>query len=464
MSNPLHKIYNTLNDVSIANKMQARIVRFKNLGDRLLDDNISCFYTVNEEYDTCINDPFFLQRSVILSHDQEPLLYHQQKEKWKRWRFNTSPFDDRMIILTSELNSNELKDFCDDFGAIPCHWFSNGVLAHTWYQNSRWDLRLKMQIPRPRLHYKFSSMNRLISHQRSYRPIISKFLADNIDNRHLRLSCMLTDPIQGLTAIENNIPDRYKRAFKNTDFKNPILINVPQEDLELGKDDVIANKSFNYSNQFFDKVFCHIATETLFTESTLHLTEKSLRAFVNQRPMILIGPPHSLEYLRSYGFQTWSNFWDESYDTIEDPWLRLDKIMHIITDLARKSLDEMEDMLDAMQPILLHNYRHFHQDFPDVILDQLMSNFLSAISQSKQKSINGWMYSRIKSLSEARLKGLLNSPIIDEYKNAELYQGYIINDMSKIDLNIGRLLIAEHGIDKGSSKDEILARFNAALD
>ena len=442
--------------------MQARITCFRDLGNRLLDQELSCFVNFNQNYDTALADPFFPQRPTILLHDQEPILFSAQKERWLEWRFNTSSFDDRMIILTSERNSKELDSFCQTFDATPCHFFSNGALACDWFNEHRWSLRNYMPDPKPRLHYKFSCLNRLISQQRCYRPVLSRFLQENVDNRFLRLSCMLTDPVTGDTPDSLDIPLKYKSYFKKIDYNEPILINTLGNEVDINKN--IHNDSFNPVSQYFVNVFCHIVSETMFIDNTLHLTEKSLRPFINKRPMLLLGPQHSLSYLRSYGFQTFGKFWDESYDEIQDPWARLEAVMKIIDQLNKLSLDDMEMILDEMKPICEHNYSHFYQEFPNIIINELITNMKQAITQSRAKPMKGWMLNRIKELSEARIHGLLNGIIIDEYSNHDLYIDYKQNNMTKIDFNLARLLVVEHGFDKKSSKDEILARFYAALD
>lgn len=441
--------------------MLARIFAFKDLGSRIIDPDISCFESYNQNYDKILADKYFYQRSCILLHDQEPLMYQNQIERWNQWRFNTSSFDDRMIILHSERKSLELDKFCNEMQAIPCHWFSNGALAIDWYQKWKWNLRLHMKLSRPRLHYKFSCLNRLISYQRSYRPVFSRMVMDIVDHHHLKLSCSLTDPVDGIRASDLDIPKKYLTLFKNLNMDIPITINIDSYDLEHGK---ILNQSYDACSNYFDPVFCHIATETLFTGPTLHLTEKSLRAFVNKRPMILLGPPHSLSYLRSYGFKTFGDFWDESYDSIEDPWARMEAVVELVKKLNQMSLNDMEDMLDNMQPILDHNSRHFFMDFPQVIIDELMTNMSSAISTAKSREANGWMLNRIKELDDAKFNSLMNGQIIDEFSNKELYDSIKQGDKTKMDYNLARVLLLDMGFDKESSKEEILARLKIILD
>jgi len=271
----------------------------------------------------------------------------------------------------------------------------------------------------------------------------------------------MKDPVDGIKANQFDFPRKYSKLFDGFDLDHPILINIDADDTDDGQ---IINNSFNVSREYFDNVFCHIATETLFIDKTLHLTEKSLRAFVNKRPMLLLGPRHSLSYLKSYGFQTWGDFWDESYDDIEDPWQRMEAVLEIVKTLNAMSLDDMEKMLDKMKPILDHNFRHFFIEFPDRIINELITNMNSAISTAKSREPNGWMLNRIKELSDARFDGLMNGLIVDEFSNKEIYDSIKQGDKTKMDFNLARVLLLEMGFDKKSSKEEILARLKIILD
>jgi hypothetical protein len=76
-------------------------------------------------------------------------------------------------------------------------------------------------------------------------------------------------------------------------------------------------------------------------------------------------------YLRSYGFKTFGAWWDESYDTIEDPQERMQAIADIVNSIGAKSVDELERMRMEMAGVLEHNFRHFYENIPAICLDEL---------------------------------------------------------------------------------------------
>ena len=62
-------------------------------------------------------------------------------------------------------------------------------------------------------------------------------------------------------------------------------------------------------------------------------------------PFVLISRPNSLEYLKIIGFKTFSDFWDESYDTIVDDFERMNKIYDLIKQLVKKSDEEWVEFI-----------------------------------------------------------------------------------------------------------------------
>ena len=62
-----------------------------------------------------------------------------------------------------------------------------------------------------------------------------------------------------------------------------------------------------------------------------------------------------LKFLHSLGFKTFSEFWDESYDTIEMNSKRMEKIFEVIKTLLSKSKDEWDELNKKLKPILIYN-------------------------------------------------------------------------------------------------------------
>ena len=87
----------------------------------------------------------------------------------------------------------------------------------------------------------------------------------------------------------------------------------------------------------------------------MFITEKTTRPMLYLQPQILYSTSGTLEYLKSWGFKTFSDYWNEDYDNEQDGKKKLQMIMDVIKELNNKSLEELHEMYWDMMPILKHN-------------------------------------------------------------------------------------------------------------
>ena len=74
-------------------------------------------------------------------------------------------------------------------------------------------------------------------------------------------------------------------------------------------------------------------------------------------PQILYSSSGTLEYLKSWGFKTFSNYWNEDYDNETNGNKKLQMIMDVVRELNNKPLVELHEMYWDMMPILKHNQK-----------------------------------------------------------------------------------------------------------
>ena len=84
--------------------------------------------------------------------------------------------------------------------------------------------------------------------------------------------------------------------------------------------------------------------------------EKPLNAIFNKRPFVLCGPPGSLALMRKDGFETFGEFWDESYDDEPNHKKRLEKIFELLTEIDSWDIQKCQAMYGDMLPVLFRNY------------------------------------------------------------------------------------------------------------
>lgn len=121
----------------------------------------------------------------------------------------------------------------------------------------------------------------------------------------------------------------------------------------------------NPSDSPFINSFCNIVTETYFDgnyddsyRGSFFMSEKVYKPMISCQPFLMVSMPFYLQNMKEYGFKTFSDYWDESYDNCESGVDRLSMICKIIDDLSQKSLQELKEMYIDMIPILEHNFKH----------------------------------------------------------------------------------------------------------
>jgi hypothetical protein len=118
----------------------------------------------------------------------------------------------------------------------------------------------------------------------------------------------------------------------------------------------------------------HLVTETSFVDNELFISEKILKPILGYQPFILLGPYRYLNEIKKYGFKTFSEFWDESYDEIEDPTDRYRAVMKIVLELNSKSIEELNDLYQKTKNICIYNRKAF---------DTIQYNFINIINTLK---------------------------------------------------------------------------------
>jgi len=102
--------------------------------------------------------------------------------------------------------------------------------------------------------------------------------------------------------------------------------------------------------------FCNIVTETNYDKHNLEfISEKTEKCFSAAQPFVLVSTPNSLKKLREFGFKTFSDWWDESYDDEVDDYKRMKKIQDTIKYINSMSNDELHSIYQEMIPILQEN-------------------------------------------------------------------------------------------------------------
>ena len=304
----------------------------------------------------------------IICNDQEPLdfnFYSQYEGNIRPRVLNgDSPKTDnifkKMLLLHSEQNSKEvIKYKSDEF--VPIYYWSHALIALDWFRFSQ-HVNLNKNIKKRFLIY-----NRAWSGTREYR----LGFADRVIKLSIVNNCLMRiNPIDSTLNKHYNLHNFLNPIWKPTHvIENYFPINTAE-----------SHYSADFDIEDYNNTDIEVVLETLFDDQRIHLTEKILRPIALGQPFILAGTAGSLEYLRSYGFKTFDECWNESYDLETDPQYRLVAITDLMKHIADGGPKIYTNKIIQALAIANYNRQHFFsKEFFNQVVDELKINLKSGL-------------------------------------------------------------------------------------
>lgn len=187
----------------------------------------------------------------------------------------------------------------------------------------------------------------------------------------LWLSCMLHNEHRDKSLLTFNTDAKIKNVDKDKMFRNCYSSNLSEYFEAFANATPItlqkrpANHYFAHTdaytlNEFYDRFFMELVTESFHTGNTFCPTEKTARPILNRTPFIVQGPKDYIKNLQQIGFKTFSQFWPEHYDSLSGHE-RLKEIKSVVDTISSYSEERLFQMLEDMQEILDHNYKTYMQ-------------------------------------------------------------------------------------------------------
>jgi hypothetical protein len=270
------------------------------------------------------------------------------------------------IIATSE-KSALFDYYAVKYNAKQLYYFFHGFAALDWYRGF-YSLNYSKQVVKEYKH-DFISHNRIINNDRSYRIYFVSKLVEARLLEHGKVSFNVTDNINDdwrdeVVDPKTKLNEQARRhAEKHLTNISKLVIDQPNlpgsasADIPRGTD-----------------ALWNIVSETVFYYDKLHLTEKIFKPIVSKQPFMLLAAPGNLAYLRSYGFKTFEDIIDESYDLIQDPNQRTEAVVEQIAWYCALSAEEKKAVIEAIAPIVEYNFHHFYGEFKHIITRELLDN------------------------------------------------------------------------------------------
>lgn len=158
--------------------------------------------------------------------------------------------------------------------------------------------------------------------------------------------------------IENYNSDDTTRIISQDNFHKLLsLTRFSPDNVNL---DTI-NPAFNINVEHHENSFLSLVNETLFHPEISFFSEKVYKPISIGHPFILNGNPHQLKRLKQNGFETFNEWWDESYDDIEDVSTRIRAITELLLSIHDWKREKMVQVREQMKPLLLHNQKLYYK-------------------------------------------------------------------------------------------------------
>lgn len=274
----------------------------------------------------------------------------------------------KKFFVTSE-KSNELTEFLNVLNYKSIYYFFHAVAANEWYRNYRYyPPKFDNQ-----LTHTFISYNNLATKYRGHRVDL---LARLYDKNLIK---------QGLVSFNSPNLQTLEQATELLSDASLDIFNRQKHNLTtpltIDQTNVHGSLSASIDLENSRNSFVQIVTETVFYQDKIHLTEKVFKPIVAGQPFLLLAAPNNLKYLKSYGFKTFGDYWDESYDSILDPTERMSAVVKIVEDLSNMSLQQLTNIRNDMREILAYNYNHFYNDLRAIAVSEFVNNLETALKQ-----------------------------------------------------------------------------------
>ena len=281
------------------------------------------------------------------------------------------PYRWRSGICTSEKNSENVDAICNRFGLDSHYYFFHGWAALDWYRG--YDKTFLIRPFQSREITKtFIAPNRIIAGERRHRleMLYYIFKYGMIDNN---ISCPAVCPVENISILDAVAPLKSRYPDIEDVFSAQSLpINFANE---------TGHPMHSCWLSLFDESaesLLYLVSETVATGRRWHLTEKTFKPIALGMPFVIVGTRGSLEYLRSYGFRTFGDIWDESYDNADDD-IRIEKIAKLLKELDDQTIDQKQKIFESAHDVIEHNWNHFYNGGFESVLWAELQEMLNGI-------------------------------------------------------------------------------------
>jgi hypothetical protein len=300
-------------------------------------------------------------------------IFKDKKDLWNTFKIlNQERFiKPKGHIVVSE-RGEYVEQLAKQYGWTTHYYFFHGWACMDWYRG--YDKTFLIPRARDRQPTQtFISPNRIVAGKRDHRVLfLYNVFKHGLGHNHISAPRVCQYENIDISIVAQKYTDVYQDI--STVFDQAQL---PR--LFVGED--TQQMSSCWLTNFDEAVdsLVYVPTETVYFGRRQHITEKTFKAIALEMPFVLVAPAGSLAYMREYGFQTFNDIFDESYDEESNDVRRIELVTKLLKDLDNLTIKERQQIHRACLPRVEHNYNHFYRGgFSDVLWPEL-TNMLNGL-------------------------------------------------------------------------------------
>jgi hypothetical protein len=208
--------------------------------------------------------------------------------------------------------------------------------------------------------------------------LLDRSLYTNLDNKNAP-NRELTYTVEGQDLMSRAEPLQYLPSHYEVDFyKDYIGKHSNETNVKMTLFNNEWGEAYIKPEPYIDTYFS-LVTETVFSGTNSFRTEKIWKPIMMGHPWIAVANRSFYRDLRNMGFRTFNDVVDESFDLIDNPHDRIERISQVVKDLCTSNLTQFmlqcKDTCKYNQQVLLdyqiNHVSKFPQQFVDFLRDQI---------------------------------------------------------------------------------------------
>ena len=264
---------------------------------------------------------------------------------------------------------------CDVFEIQACNQLDFMMPEHLNRQRALRDWTKFHSFPERRTH-RYLNLNRrwrehrvmlvsaLIAHGLHTAGLVSLGMAD--DNQLPKMPEIITNS-------EYSWPSKHDIAEKIRSNLNNIIDTLP---LYVDTEDLVTNRAMPELSDIdlYNSTGISVVSETTFfgdpgardfAQPGVFLSEKAFKPIMHLHPWIMVSQPYTQSVMKFKGYETFSEFWDESYDFEFDDEHRMYMIFNLISNILDWPEDKFEWVMRTSNCICVNNIEVLYSKYTE---------------------------------------------------------------------------------------------------